>query len=76
MTVLIGTLWALVSASGPPTAPRKFVQGPGASLRGLVHIPLDAVHWANHFSAINGSAGVAVKVKQARDTDRNVRRGG
>lgn len=74
MTVLTGTIIGLVSASAPPTATCKFVQGPRASLGGLVHNPFNSLHWVDHFSAVNGSAGVAFKVKQARDTDRNVRR--
>lgn len=68
--------WAPVYTLGPLTASRRFVQGPRASLRALVHIPSGVAHWVDHFSAINGSAGVAFKVKQARDTDRNVSLGG
>lgn len=67
---------ALPMPRGLPPHPVGFVQGPRASLEALVHFPFNAVHWVDHFSAVNGSAGVAFKVKQARDTDRNVRRVG
>lgn len=65
-----------VSAWELPPLSVDLSKGPRASLGALVHIPSNAVHWVDHFSAINGSAGVAFKVKQARDTDRNVSLGG